>query len=236
MAVAFAVTPFEKTTGSSASFAKVRASNFGAGSLLFCFTWQYSATNTCTGVADDINGAWVKAFGPQRGDSNNSDGAVYGWYKVNSAAGGSPTAGTVTATWSGSTNGGILIGEVTGLAGGGALDQFLNATPTGSHSDVSLGVTAVLAQAAEAVVAAGISNNGLAPPHGSFSNQTIDAFQFERFLYQITAATTALDVGWSHTGTGTTSGVAMAFKDASVPAVPIQPFFPTPLLGPLLAQ
>lgn len=228
---AFATLPFEKTTGSSSTFVKVRGINVAAGSLLWCWTWQYNATNTCTGVADDINGAWVKAIGPQRSDASVQDAALYGWYKRNSVAGGSPTAGTVTATWSGSTNGGIIIGEITGLAGGGDLDQAVSAYIFGAQSAADIGVTAALAQAIEAAVQMIVTSVGPGTPKvGWTADVAPDSFNFEKTAQQITSATTALDCGWAGAGTYHAAGAAMTFKDfGSAPAASMPPRCAFPL-------
>lgn len=224
MTAAFATTPFERTTGNASSFAKTRASAVGAGSVLWAFTWQYNATNTCTGVSDDLGGTWVQAFGPTRAGTNNgaSNASIYGWYKLNSAAGGTPTNGTVTATWSGAAAGGIVIGEVTGLAGGGALDAQVSALVDSTPADISFGVTPTLAQAIEAavmfVVAPGSA--GLTSPHSPFVvDSSIDSFNFERVYRAITSSTAAVDVGLTASAAVTDVGGAMFFKDLVAPPV-----------------
>jgi hypothetical protein len=220
MTAAFATTPFESAVANASSYAKTRASAVSAGSVLWAFTWQYSATNTCASVADDLGGTWVKAFGPTRAGTNNgaSNASIYGWYCLNSAVGGSPTNGTVTATWSGSATGGIVIGEITGLAGGGALDAQVSGVVDGIVSDISFGVTPTLAQAVEAAVMLVVApgSAGLSTPHSPFvADVAIDSFNFERAYRAITTTNAALDAGLTASANVTDVGGLMVFKDAA---------------------
>lgn len=222
MSAAFATTPFERTTGSGvSSYAKTRASAVGAGSVLVALTFQASATNVCTSVADDLGNSWVKAFGPTRGNASVSNESIYGWYALNSVAGGSPTNGTITATWDNTGTGGIIIAEITGLAGGGALDTYVASAQAGTYAgtnDFTFGSTSTLGQAVCAAVALTISNGsaGLTSPYSPLvADSTIDLFNFERMFRAITSTNAAINYGHNANGTLSLVGGMMVFKDAA---------------------
>lgn len=217
MAVAFATTTFEFSVGATASsYAKARGSNVAAGSLLFCFTVQSSATNVCNSITDTLGNTWLKAFGPIRAGAGDSDDALYGWYAPNSPAG----ANTITANWSGSGVGGILIGEVTGLAGGGDLDKQSGVASTSSSFLFTIGTTGVLAQAAEAGVMF-MDYAGGGPPTAVTGNNWTDGvrpgfFNLSVISYQITSATTSVNCTWDAFANGQAFAAGyMFFKDAS---------------------
>lgn len=222
MAAAFATTPFERTTANASSYSKARAANVGAGSVLVALTYQASATNTCTSVSDDLGNTWVKAFGPTRGSASVSNESIYGWYALNSAAGGSPTAGTITATWSGAADGGLIIAEITGLAGGGALDSYVSSAQSGTYAgtnDFTFGSTSTLGQSVCAAVALTIQSTsaGLTSPYSPLvADSTIDYFNFERMFRAITSSNAAINYGHNASYTLAAAGGMMVFKDAAV--------------------
>lgn len=221
MPAAFVSTPFISQSRNNTTYVKTYASNVGAGNLLWCFTLQYHASQTCTGVSDDVNGAWTKAFGPIRGSANVGDPCLYGFYKKNSAAGGFPTAGTVTATWSGSGNGSIYIGSNSGLAGGGDLDQVLFANPSGILSEVNMGTTATLEQAVEAAVGIAVGSNlAFATLDAAWTDDSNGApYYYERLIRKITSTNAALNPKWTYSSTMYFALGMMSFKDAAVSVV-----------------
>lgn len=209
MPAAFVTTPFEFATGTNSTVSKARAVSVTAGNLLFAITWQYSASNTCSTVTDTQGNTWVSALGPIRGSTSGADPCIYVWYAANAKAG----ATTATATWSGSAKIGILIGEVSGLANGGALDQaFGQAQSPTTDLTVTPGTSSTLAQAIEAAVAFAIMAT-----NKTANNWTADAapnsnnFEFAQRL--ITASTGAVSPTWTTASNTHAASVAVFFKD-----------------------
>lgn len=219
MAAAFAFTPFIYQSRTNTTFFKAYPGSIGAGDVLFCYTWQYSATSVCTGVSDGTNGAWTKAFGPIRsGDSNNGNAVLYGWYKVNAASSG---AVTPTATWDTSASGGIFIGQITGLAGGGALGASGSGHVSATGSYATYGTTGTLGMTGEPMtmfVTAGTSSGLSAPLSPLVVDATSDTFYFERTFRALSADTSSVTMGYGLVGGTSYFATAgwMTFRDASV--------------------
>ncbi|HTZ87139.1 MAG TPA: hypothetical protein VMB05_10780 [Solirubrobacteraceae bacterium] len=114
-------------SGSGTSLGVNYAGSVTAGDLL---VGQFRTTGT-TSVSDSVNGAWTKAV------ETTSEGVTHSiWYRANSAAG-KPTV-TVSAGATGSIR--AILGEYSGLAKSGALDQ--TACNQGKTTAVTTGATA----------------------------------------------------------------------------------------------
>lgn len=217
MAASHVFNPFiPQATTSSSTPPKAYTSAVQAGDLLWCFVWVNSATATISGVIDNLNNtAWTQAFGPVRGDANNFNATLYGFYLPNSAAG----TPTVTVTPSANTQGGFVLGAVRGLAGGGTIDA--PATVSGKIVGPSVGyqlTSAALAQSGEAGVAFICASTGPTTPLWTAAGN-VDSVNFERGQLTITANALAQTVGTvgASSGTGTLGG--MFFKDLAVAAL-----------------
>lgn len=235
MAITHAQLPFPHTYSSAATQVVLRTSAFQAGEALWAITLQNSATANCTGVSDDINGSWgAPVVGPLRlAGGLGVNITLYGYRKVNSAVGGTPTAGTVTATWDAARTGVLMVGGVLGLGGGGALDKaFGNAftgTFGGGPGSVSFGNSGTLGAANEAIVALmGASGSSGLTTFASplVLDHGIDTFQFEKAARAIVATNAAFDLGNEGAGSLDVFGLAMTFMDAPVDA---------PITGPAAA-
>lgn len=196
-------TPIRSAFTSTASPSKAFASAVSAGDVLWCATWQYSQSNTCTGVGDTVNGAnsWTMAGGGPINSAGFGNARLYIWYRLNSGAG----TPTVTATWTGSAQGQIAIASATGYAGGGMLDQFVsfggNSTyvnftgPTGQGYEATTGPTGTLAQAIEVAFGFYTGDAG----YGDQTSQGYTTYAMSDYVYsacftKVTAATTALSL------------------------------------------
>lgn len=213
--------PFDRVSGNLQNFTKALSAAVVAGSPLWCLTEQYHATNTCDSVTDDLGGTWVKAFGPVRADNAGgaSNATIYGWYKLNSAAGGTPTNGTITAHWSAAAQGTMAVGEVRGLTGGGALAAAVAQYVSGAVTDISFGVTPSLpVGAAGVMMAVAPGSAGLATPHSPLVvDSSPDGYNYERLYRTIIASAGAVDAGLTINATVNVVGGAMFFKDALPP-------------------
>lgn len=203
-----------QTTTSSSTPPKAYTSAVQAGDVLWCLVWVNSASATITSVADSLNGtAWTKAFGPVRGDGNNFNASLYGFYFLNSAAG----TPTVTVTPSANTQGGFAFGAIRGLAGGGDFDQSVSGKVVGPPVGYQL-TTAALAQSGEAGVGLVIASAGPTTPLWTAAGN-IDSVNFERAQVTITADATAQTFGTVGASSGTATLGAMLFKDLAVAAL-----------------
>jgi len=190
-----------------------------AGSLLAIIFWAYTTTQIPSGVSDDVNGAWTKASisGADYVTSTGIGVRMGCYYKANASAG----TTTITVTWDGgSERKGSYWYEITGLGGGGALDQCIGQGLTSVTSTTILaGTYATLAQASEALVIAYVgdkADTGMASGAGWTRNSDIDGFQWERGGRQVTSSTTPPTAGWDRTSASGSFVVAsMAFKDVS---------------------
>lgn len=198
------------TTSGAAPPAKAYTSAVQAGDVLWTFVWVNSATTTVTGVSDSLNGAWTQVFGPVRGDSNNFNATLYGFCFPNSAAG----TPTVTVSVSANTQGGFVLGAVRGLAGGGALDQYVASKIVGPAVGYQL-TTAALAHSGEAGVAFICASAGPTTPLWTAAGN-VDSVNFERGQLTITADAGAQTVGTVGASSGTGTLGAMFFKDLAV--------------------
>lgn len=217
MAVTHVFTPciLQATTSSAAPPSKAYTSAVAAGDLLWAFVWVNSATTTVTSVTDSVNGAWTQAFGPIRGDATNFNATLYGFYKANSSAG-TPTLTVVTSA---NTQGGYIFGAIRGLAGGGALDQFVGAKQNGPNGVGWQLTTSALAQAIEAGIGFVDASSSLGTPLWT-ADLTIDIQNGERVSRTVTSSTAAQTFGTSGSvgGGSTATLAAMLFKDAVAPA------------------
>lgn len=103
------------------------SANVAAGDLL---VGQFRTTGT-TSISDSVNGSWTKAV------ETTSEGVTHSiWYRANAAAG--KTTVTVSAGSSGSIR--AILGEYSGVAKTGALDQ--TACNQGKTTSVTTGATA----------------------------------------------------------------------------------------------
>lgn len=210
MAATHVQTPFGYTTNASASsFAKAYASSVTAGNLLWAITWQYSTTSACTGVSDTTGGTWVQAGSTVTGGPSNSRIAVF--YKKNTSGG----ASTATATWDATARGGIIIGEVGGLANGGDLDQIIGQAGTAaSLGSIIAGTFATFAQSDGAVVAFHVASGNGTAASPLTADATPNSFEFEKSARNINSSTAGYDAKWTIV-TATFAAVAVAFKDGS---------------------
>jgi hypothetical protein len=127
---AMASTAYVQSASGSASGASLEVSyttNVQAGDLL---VGKFRANGT-TSVSDSVNGAWTKAA------STTSEGVTHSvWYRQNAAAG--KTKVTVSGATSGSLR--AVLGEYSGVATSGALDQ--TSCNQGTTTSVTTGATA----------------------------------------------------------------------------------------------
>lgn len=215
MAVTHVFTPALAATtsgGSGATVARSYTSNPQAGDLLWCATWAYTATETCTGVADDNGNTWIQAGGPITASGGTGERG-YIFYAKNANAG----ATTVTATWSSTTpRKALAIGAIRGLGSGGDLDQFVgNGTYTGGSLKLTAGTFTTFAQAEVGVVAFYVSERSGTPDSPLTADLLYDNFNFERFAIHTTSSNAGFTAQWS-IGTGASEVIALAaaFKDA----------------------
>jgi hypothetical protein len=116
-------------TGNSASAqSKAFASNVTAHSALVVAVCTYNSRTITVTVSDDINGSYTQA-GAYIANGAGSH-VVSIWYFLNSAAGGAPTAGTVTVTPSVSAFVTFGIHEYSGVLTAAALDGNNSGTGT----------------------------------------------------------------------------------------------------------
>jgi hypothetical protein len=127
---AIASTAFVQSASGSSSGASLGVSysaNVAAGDLI---VGQFRANGT-TKVSDSVNGSWTQAV------STSSEGVTHSiWYFQNAAA------GKTTVTVSGATSGSLraVLGEYSGVATSGALDQ--TSCNQGTTTSVTTGATA----------------------------------------------------------------------------------------------
>lgn len=127
---AMASTAYVQSASGSTSGASLGVSysaNVAAGDLL---VGQFRANGT-TKVSDSVNGSWTQAV------STTSEGVTHSiWYRQNAAA------GKTTVTVSGATSGSLraVLGEYSGVATSGALDQ--TSCNQGTATSVTTGATA----------------------------------------------------------------------------------------------
>lgn len=214
MAVAHAQVPFvaaNAASGAGTTVAKAYGSSITAGSVLWAVVWSYTNTETCTGVADNNGNTWVSAGGPITSVTGTAERG-YIFYALNANAG----ATTVTATWDGTARKSIGIGEITGLAGGGELDQFIgNDTYAVSSFKITAGTFADFAQAETPIVAFYTSERNGAADSPLTEDLLHNSFNYEEFARHVTSAVTGFTAQWT-IGSGASTVVAMAvsFKDA----------------------
>ncbi len=123
--VAFVQAASGSTSGTSLGVAY--SANVQAGDLL---VGQFRTTGT-TSVSDSVNGSWTEAV------QTTSEGVVHSvWYRQNAAAG--KTTVTVSGASSGSLR--VVLGEYSGVATSGALDQ--TSCNQGTSTSVTTGATA----------------------------------------------------------------------------------------------
>lgn len=201
------------TSAGAAPPAKAYTGPVAAGDLLWAFVWVNSASTTVTSVSDSLNGAWTAAFGPVRGAAANFNASLYGFYRPNSAAG----TPSVTVTLSANTVGGFVIGAITGLAGGGALDVQQAVQLVGPQADGWALATGALSAAAGAGVgffSASSIGSGLAARWTA--DLAVDSQMYERVQRTITSSTASTTFGLSGgaiaTGAVATAGLMM-FRD-----------------------
>lgn len=212
MAVTHVFTPALSQYANNDIVSRAYPSAVLAGDLLWAFVFQLSATGTVDGVSDSVNGAWTPAGSLVRGDANNGNTFVQGFYLPNSAAG----TPTVIADMSTAIHTVIVIGAIRGLAGGGALDQIVAEKVNGPNgTGWQIGTSAALAQAEEGAVALLSMSSAPGTPNWT-ADATLDNFYFERVQRLITSSTSPVNVGTAGSvGSATTAvGYAMFFKDA----------------------
>lgn len=198
-----------------------------AGDLLWAFVWINHATNTVTGVSDNINGAWTQVGTVARGDANNFNASLYLFVRPNSAAA-AANAMTVTQALSANTQGGILIGAVRGLAGGGAVDVFNAARLNGPQADGWQLALPTLAGVGELGAGFISYSTGTGTPRWT-QVLTIDQVNAERAHFTTSTSTTANAYGTqgvSIGGAGTATAGAVFFKDLvpdTAPTITAQP-------------
>lgn len=207
-------TPF--TAGSAANSASLAATiAAAAGDVLFAYTWQYSTANVVNSITDSLGGTWVKAFGPIQGPAGSSNAKLYGWYKLNAAAGST----VVTAAWSGAAQGLTIVGKISGLGGGGALDQQVsNIAYTAGSFLLTAGAFAAFPASGAAIVGVAISSNAPTPVTGWTGSGNFDTYNYERGISRVTTTSAALTPTWDVGSTPSFVAGAMSFTDAAVPA------------------
>lgn len=149
-----------KTIGSAGagSLAPVFTNNTSQGNAIMVAV--YDATTTVSGVTDSIGSTYIHA--PTFPISANSTGIDF-WYAIDIAAGTTPT---VTVTFSGSGNCGVIIAEYSGVATRAKADITCSATGT-TGTTISTAASKVTAYPTELVIGLMGSQVNPAPTAGA---------------------------------------------------------------------